>query len=193
MTANGHIEIEGHKLDKSMVTVTKTNKRVVGETVTPSVIEPSFGIGRILYCMFEHAFYQREGSDEARQVLKFAPIVAPTKCSILPLINDDRLSAHTSRIAKLLTAHNISSKVDTTGSTIGKRYARTDEIGVPFGITIDFQTLEDDTVTLRERDSMRQVRIKISELVPVIMGMINDDTTWDQVMQKYPVVNAVQE
>lgn len=187
MEKESKITVAGFELSKDMVAFKKQRKRVVGESVIPSVIEPSFGIGRILYSLFEHAYAMREGGEEEKRAyLRFKPCVAPIKCSILPLINDDRLLNYTSRIAKLLTNRNVSSKVDSTGVTIGRRYARTDEIGIPFGITIDFDTLETDTVTLRERDSMKQIRIPIKDLGEVLMSLVNEEISWNDVLAKYP-------
>lgn len=104
------------------------------EKYSPSVIEPSFGIGRILYCLFEHCFEMR---DERRTYLKFNPKVAPTKCSILSVISAPEYKSKLLHIKDLLTKSGISSKMDDSGVSIGKRYARTDEIGIPFGITVD--------------------------------------------------------
>ena len=90
------------------------------------------------------------------------PSIAPVKCSVLPLVvNNPAFKPIVGRIANLLTTSGLSNKVDDVGQTIGKRYARTDEIGVPFGVTIDYKTLEDDTVTVRDRDSMDQIRVPV--------------------------------
>ena len=74
--------------------------------------------------------------------------------------------------------------------TVGRRYSRADEIGIPFGITIDFQTLIDDTVTVRERDSMAQVRVAGSRLLSLIQELISETTDWSHVMNRFLVVNA---
>jgi len=81
----------------------------------------------------------------------------------------------------------LASKVDDSSQTIGKRYARTDEIGIPFGITVDHDTLTDNTVTLRERDSASQIRIKIDEVANLVSRLSNGKTTWHEVLQKYPL------
>lgn len=72
----------------------------------------------------------------------------------------------------------LSAKLDSSGAAIGRRYARMDELGVPFGITIDFQTLEDDTVTLRERDSMVQVRMPLADVAPLMEELVRETVTW---------------
>jgi len=130
---------------------------------SPSVIEPSFGIGRIVYCIFEHCFKVRE-EDAQRTYFVFPPLVAPVKCSILPLMDKPDLNVVVQSIKSMLTKEGISSKIDDSGQTIGKRYARTDECGIPFAITVDFDTLKDETVTLRDLQTMKQVRMKIQEL-----------------------------
>jgi hypothetical protein len=90
-------------------------------------------------------------------VFRFTPLAAPVKCSVFALMAQAIFQPAVQRLAQALTRAGISRKVDDSGASIGKRYARTDEIGVPFAITVDHTTLADDTVTLRERDSMLQV------------------------------------
>jgi len=107
-------------LEKGMFTVEKKTKVVNGRNYTPSVIEPSFGIGRIMYCMFEHAFYIRP-DDEQKTVLKLTPVVAPIKTTIFPLVNDDKLNEIAIEMNKALTSNGISAKLDTTAISVGKR------------------------------------------------------------------------
>jgi len=167
LQADGAVEVAGCRLTPDMLRIELVTKQVSGRAFTPGVIEPSFGLGRIMYCLFEHCFYWREG-DEQRCVLRLNPLVAPIKVTVFPLLSDERLVARTQGIAAELTAAGVFNKVDSTGVSIGKRYARTDEIGVPFAITIDHQTLEDATVTLRERDSCDQVRVPTAEVTPLV-------------------------
>jgi glycyl-tRNA synthetase len=94
---------------------------------------------------------------EAKQVLRFTPLVAPVKATVFPLIQKPELNKVARQVSSELTGQGLSNLVDTTGTTIGKRYARTDEIGVPYAITVDPQVAEDSTVTLRERDTTAQV------------------------------------
>ena len=88
-------------------------------------------------------------------------------------------------IASLLRAHGISNKVDDSSQSIGRRYARNDELGTPFGITIDFDTLKDNTITLRERDSTKQIRASPDEIVTIIQDFIAEKRTWDDVVAQY--------
>jgi len=173
-------------LTSDMVSFKQVQKKVVGQHITPGVIEPSFGIGRILHAVLEHAYWIRPGDDAQRAVLSLPPAIAPVKVSLLPLLQNDALNAFIPQITTLLTNNGISCKLDDTGQSIGRRYARTDEIGIPFGITVDFDTVSDNTVTLRERDTTSQVRIKIDELAPVLLSLIRGVSTWSEVQSKYP-------
>ena len=153
------------------------------------MIEPSFGIGRILYCLFEHSFYVRSGA-ERRAVFRFRPGVAPVKATFSRRRARAELNARAAAASAALTRHGLHNAVDTTGNTIGKRYARTDELGVPFAVTIDYQTLEDDTATLRERDSTAQVRVPVAELGPLLRALTDETTSWDEVAARYPAQAA---
>lgn len=185
------------------VSVEPLTQKVSGRSIVPSVIEPSFGVGRIIYCAFEHSFYVREeeakadanerqkGSGDAqRTVFRFAPAVAPVKVTVFPLLNRESMDAKAREIERSLTAVGLATLVDTTSTTVGKRYARTDEIGVPFGVTVDGASLEDGTVTLRERDSMAQVRIPISEVPGVVRALIDGKRDWASVQGSYPAQAA---
>lgn len=175
----------------NMVDFKTVKKKISGENVVPSVIEPSFGIGRIMYALLEHSFYTRE-SDSRRTVVGLSPVIAPVKCSVLPLQQDSRLNPVVSQISSLLTSAGISNKVDDVGQSIGKRYARTDEIGIPFGITVDFDTVEEKergdkpTVTLRDRDSTKQIRIPIDEITPLILRILRGEASWLEASANYP-------
>ncbi|XP_072110313.1 glycine--tRNA ligase isoform X1 [Mobula birostris] len=175
-------------LTKSMVGVKRFQKTLHVEEIIPSVIEPSFGIGRIMYTVFEHTFNIRAG-DEQRTYFSFPATVAPYKCSVLPLSQNQEFAPFVKELAEALTRHGVSHKVDDSSGSIGRRYARTDEIGVAFGITIDFDTVNKvpHTATLRERDSMRQIRAEISELPQVIRDLSNGLMTWADVEAKYPL------
>ncbi|CAN0421571.1 unnamed protein product, partial [Hapterophycus canaliculatus] len=81
-----------------------------------------------------------------------------------------------------------SAKLDASGAALGRRYARMDELGAPFGVTVDFQTVEDSTVTLRERDSMTQIRMPMVDVAPLVARLVTEDATWEECTSKYPVV-----
>eukprot|EP00775_Hariotina_reticulata_P009703 gene9703-9862_t len=186
---SGSVAAGGQKFDiqATMVEIKREKKKLAGRSFIPSVIEPSFGIGRIIYCVFEHSYYTREG-DETRGVFGFKPLVAPVKATVFPLVQKEVLNGPASSISAALTAAGLSNIVDTTGNTIGKRYARTDEIGVPYAITVDFETIDGNGVTLRERDSMMQVRVPLDDIAPLIRKLVDAAVTWQDVVAKYPQV-----
>uniref|UniRef100_A0A4W6DDP7 Glycine--tRNA ligase n=2 Tax=Lates calcarifer TaxID=8187 RepID=A0A4W6DDP7_LATCA len=184
------IETEGKTftLTKDMVGVKRFQKTLHVEEIVPNVIEPSFGIGRIMYSIFEHSFHIRQG-DEQRTYFSFPASVAPYKCAILPLSQNQEFMPFVSQLSEAMTKNGLSHKVDDSSGSIGRRYARSDEIGVAFGITIDFDTVNKTphTATLRDRDSMRQIRAEISELPGMIRGLSNGTLTWAEVESKYPI------
>ncbi|KAK6912539.1 Anticodon-binding [Dillenia turbinata] len=171
-------------IKKNMVAISKEKKKEHQRVFTPSVIEPSFGIGRIIYCLFEHSFYTRpsKAGDEQLNVFRFPPLVAPIKCTVFPLVQNEKYEEVAKRIAKSLTAAGISYKIDITGTSIGKRYARTDELGVPLAITVD----ETDSITIRERDSKKQVRVNVDEVASVVKKVMDGQSTWADVLWEYP-------
>ncbi|XP_031827407.1 glycine--tRNA ligase [Nomia melanderi] len=174
------------KITKDMIQVKRYQKTVHVEEIIPSVIEPSFGIGRIMYAVFEHNFKARDG-DEKRTYFSLPPVVAPLKCSVLPLSNNDEFTPFVKQLSQNLTKVDVSHKIDDSSGSIGRRYARTDEIAIPFGITIDFDTLKTPhSATLRERDSMEQVRINLDELPNVVRDLSYGKITWAEVEAKYP-------
>ena len=183
------VELEGKKfvLDGKNCSFELKNQQVMEEKYTPNVIEPSFGIGRILYSIFEHSFKMR---DEKRTFLHLPAKIAPVKCSILPLVSSLDFDPLVNQISISLKKRGISNKVDSGSSTIGRRYARTDEIGIPFGITVDNQSLTDSTVTLREISTTKQVRIPVAEVVEVMENLIEGFLDWNAVLTKYPLFES---
>lgn len=111
------VEVEGssHTLKADMVTIEKKTKKAHGRNYTPSVIEPSFGIGRILYCIFEHTFYTRP-DDAQKTVFKFPPMIAPIKATVFPLMQNDELNSVANEISQDLRRAGVSSLIDTTGT-----------------------------------------------------------------------------
>ena len=182
-------------ITKEMVSIKHVQKKLSGKNITPGVIEPSFGIGRILYCVLEHTYYAREQKDgeEKRTVFRFSPLVAPTKCTVFPLLQKDAFNVISRDIYTALVDVGLSTLVDVTGTSIGKRYARTDEIGVPFAVTVDHQTLDDDTVTLRERDTCDQIRVHKAVLPKVLKDLVDLKATWAEVVSKFPSQAAGEE
>lgn len=139
-----------------------------GEKYIPHVIEYSIGADRLLLAVLANAYHEEVLENETRTVLTLHPALAPYKVAVLPL--QKNLSEKATEVYKTLSAHFMTT-FDVSGS-IGKRYRRQDEIGTPYCITVDFDSLEDDTVTVRDRDTMEQVRMKIQDLVAFISQKI---------------------
>ncbi len=133
-----------------------------GQGYLPHVIEPAAGLGRTVLALLCEAYATDEIGGETRTVLRLHPSMAPIKVAVLPLLRKDGHPEKAREIYQALRTR-MSAEYD-EGGNIGKRYRRQDEIGTPFGVTIDHQTLEDDTVTLRDRDSLSQERVPVTEL-----------------------------
>jgi glycyl-tRNA synthetase len=133
-----------------------------GERYVPHVIEPSAGADRATLSFMVDAYDEEHVEGRERVVLRLHPRLAPVKVAVLPLVNKDGQPEVAREIYENLRTR-VPAEYDTGGS-IGKRYRRQDEIGTPWGVTVDHQTLEDRTVTLRDRDSLEQIRIAIDEL-----------------------------
>ncbi|GAB1601045.1 glycine--tRNA ligase isoform X1 [Argonauta hians] len=182
-----NVKNEEYVLKPEMVNIKSYQKTVHVEEFVPSVIEPSFGIGRIMYSIFEHNFRVRDG-DEQRTYLSLPPLIAPYKCSVLPLSNNPELQPFVKSLSQELAMIDVSHKVDDSSGSIGRRYARTDAIAIPFGITIDFDTLkEPHTATLRERDSMKQIRAPIADLPNIVHGLATGKRDWQNVLDNFPL------
>ncbi|SBT45606.1 glycine--tRNA ligase, putative (GlyRS) [Plasmodium ovale wallikeri] len=175
------------ELTRDMVSFHKYVKKVQEQTFIPHVIEPSMGIGRLIFCILEHTFRTRTFTDdkEERHYLSLPYRLSPIKCSILPISNNKAFYSYIKKLQMILNECNISCKIDNSGVSIGKKYARTDEIGIPFAATIDFQTLKDKTITLRERDSMHQIRIDASEIGELVGALVGQKKTWADCVAKY--------
>ena len=132
------------------------------ERFVPYIIEPSAGVDRSTLAFLCDAYDEEPDKDEIRVVLRFHPTIAPFKAAVLPLSRKENLVAVARKVYDDLRQCWMVTYDDT--QSIGRRYRRQDEIGTPFGITVDFQSLEDEQVTIRERDSMNQIRIPISTL-----------------------------
>jgi glycyl-tRNA synthetase len=149
----------------------------------PHVVEPSAGVDRTVLAVICEAYSEDEAPDEkgkmeTRIVLRFHPRIAPIKCAVFPLLkNKEELVAKAKEIVDLLRPH-MNVFYDESGA-IGRRYRRQDEIGTPFGVTVDFETLGEkdaalrDTVTLRDRDSMKQERVAIKDLPSILTSRIS--------------------
>ena len=154
-------------IPKRCYEVVDTEEKVMGEKFVPHVIEPSYGIDRIIYFLLEHNFKEKKKNEEEYTILSFTPQIAPIKVGVFPLINDDQLIKLAREIDTELRNQGIQTYYD-EGGTIGRRYARMDEIGTPFCVTVDHDTLKDHAVTIRDRDTTKQERVKIDRLAELI-------------------------
>ena len=133
-----------------------------GEKFIPHVIEPTFGLSRLLTTVVVNAFHEEDVNGKLRTVLKLPAFLSPVKAAIFPLQKDEKLKTLAAKIYNDLKKSLIV-EFDDSGN-IGQMYRRQDEIGTPFCITIDYQTLEDNKVTVRDRDTMKQERVIIGKL-----------------------------
>jgi len=134
------------------------------ERFVPHVVEPTFGVGRTLLAVLDSAYTEDDLGGEKRTFLKFNPSIAPIKVAIFPLLKNKPELVKKAREVYEMIKKDIQPIVFDDNGNIGKRYRRQDEIGTPFCVTIDFDTLNDGTVTIRDRDSGKQERIKIDKL-----------------------------
>lgn len=213
VTAAGkkEVEVEGKTFELLPKHVAFDVREEIQHTVsyTPNVIEPSFGIDRILYAIFEHSYYEREEEAEEkpaedqkdkkdkkaqkekmeRSVLNFPPEIAPVKTALLSLdmrvARDPKYEDMCRSLAAQLSSKGISSRRDDSGVAIGRRYARGDELGIPFGVTFDFVTFTDQKVTIRERDSCTQVRVPFDEVSQVLAALCDGQMQWKECQSKF--------
>ncbi len=157
---SGHQKISSQSMEVSLE----------GKKVLPHVLELSFGVDRNFYSLLELAYTE----EKDRTVLKFPRIVSPFDAGIFPLVNKDGLQEKAKEVQQILEEHGFIIFYDESGS-IGRRYRRIDEIGVAAGLTIDHDSLKQDDVTLRDRDSMKQIRVKIKDLPQVLRKFLNGE------------------
>jgi glycyl-tRNA synthetase len=150
-----HAEFSGEKLEYF--------DQASGERYVPHVVEPAAGATRTMMAFLLAAYTEDEVEGESRTLLKLDPRLAPYKVAVLPLSKKDTLTPTAREVLKLLQPHFMTDYDET--QSIGRRYRRQDEIGTPFAVTVDFETLEDKAVTIRDRDSLEQVRVPIDRLV----------------------------
>jgi len=144
----------------------EVRERAAGRKIVPHVVEPSYGLDRILYALLEHT-YTSEGE---RVWLRLPARVAPILLGVFPLMPKDHLDVEAQAIHASLLRAGLSALYDDGGS-IGRRYARADEIGVPWCVTVDYTTLEDRTVTIRDRETAAQVRVAIDDLISAVQQL----------------------
>ena len=144
-----------------------------GERYVPYVIEPSAGVDRSVLALLVDAYHDEVVEGEKRAVLRLHPSLAPVKVAVLPLSRNEKLTPLSKEVYKQLCASFMSDYDDS--QSIGRRYRRQDEIGTPFCVTIDFESLEDHQVTIRDRDSLAQIRLPIEELEQTLQAKLKGE------------------
>jgi len=155
----GFYEADRFRILAEHVKLESTENKESGKRYVPEVIEPSYGAERLLYTVLEYAYAQVKD----RVVLQIPIDLAPIQVSVFPLMAKDGLAEKARSVCEMLRAAKLDVDYDESG-TIGRRYARADEIGVPVALTVDYDTLRDDTVTLRDRATWKQVRTRLASL-----------------------------
>jgi glycyl-tRNA synthetase len=151
--------------------------QAAGTRYLPHVVEPTFGVDRTMLTVMVDAYDEEEtvdvnGKGDIRTVMRFAPILAPYKAAVLPLAKKPELTSVAMELfTSLQDDTGFMVDYDETGN-IGKRYRRQDEIGTPFCVTVDFDTLEDNAVTVRDRDSMEQQRLPLTDVADYIRTQV---------------------
>ncbi len=170
-------------IEEGMVESRRINQTIKGEWFTPHVIEPAFGIDRILWHILDHSFDRTEKEGEIYDILRLNEEVAPYNVVVLPLFNKDGMPEMANEIYnQLCSMKGIVPTIDAFGKSIGRRYARADEIGIPWAITVDPESISDRTVTVRRRDDQKQIRIDIEELCQSISsGTLSDSIKWSMI------------
>ena len=136
------------------------------EHIVPYVIEPALGVDRTFLVLLYDGYREEEVNGEKRVYLRLHPSVAPIKVAVLPLSRNEKLTPLAREVHSRLRPHFMTQFDD--AQSIGRRYRRQDEIGTPLCVTVDFDSLDDKAVTIRERDSMQQSRVAIEDLVPAL-------------------------
>ena len=156
------------EIEEGMVTRVLEESTVSGEYFTPHVIEPAFGIDRIIWHILDHNYLESEKDGDEYTILTLEPSLAPYDVVVLPLFAKNGMDMMAREVLERITSiSGIIAEIDTSRS-IGRRYARADEIGVPWAVTIDHQSLDDATVTVRRRDDQKQIRVDVDALIESI-------------------------
>ncbi|HVM44509.1 MAG TPA: glycine--tRNA ligase, partial [Candidatus Thermoplasmatota archaeon] len=170
------VEVDGESitLTSDFYRVEKRVERIEGEWYVPHVVEPSYGIDRIFYAVLESSWSQKEWV-----ALRLAPAVAPVKCGVFPLMAKDGLDDIARDIERALRETGLAAMYD-DGGAIGRRYARQDEIGTPFCVTVDYDTKTNGTVTIRERDTGAQKRVPQADVPALLRDLVAGKLTFER-------------
>lgn len=147
-----------------------------GKKIVPHVVEPSFGLDRTIYAVLLYCY--REGKDRGWEWFEFPAKIAPYTVAVFPLVSKDKIPEKAEEVFSLIKK-DFDVFYDESGS-IGKRYARADEIGTPFAVTVDYDTLKDKSVTIRDRNTTKQVRVKIEKLKEILSKLVNQEIKFEK-------------
>lgn len=172
----GFLEVEGFKIYPTHIQLIEKQVKETGRKFIPHVVEPSFGVERLIYAVMEYSYSKVKD----RIVMKIPKDLAPLQIGVFPLVSKEELTKKAWEIYLKLLNEGFDVYYDDEGS-IGRRYARADEAGVPIAITIDRQTLIDDTVTLRDRDSWKQIRVKSINIEEKLRKYFNGKASFEEV------------
>jgi glycyl-tRNA synthetase len=174
------LEVDGESitLTSDFYRVERRTERVEGEWYVPHVVEPSYGIDRIFYAVLESSWTEKEWV-----TLRLAASVAPVKCGVFPLMAKDGMDETARAIERELREEGFAALYD-DGGAIGRRYARQDEIGTPYCVTVDYDTKQDGTVTIRARDSGAQKRVPRAQVPALLRGLLAGSLTFDALQGK---------
>jgi glycyl-tRNA synthetase len=171
---HGFLMLNGFNVSPNHVRIEEREANESGKRFIPHVIEPSFGAERLVYAVLEYAY----SIVKDRVVMKIPRALVPIQAIVLPLVNKDGLDEKARDLYRNLLQAKFDVEYDESGS-IGRRYARADEVGIPVAITVDYQTMQDKTATLRDRDSWEQKRFQISEIIDVLHRYLSTESSFE--------------
>ena len=171
----GFFEIENFRIYPTHVQLIEKQIKESGKKFIPHVVEPSFGVERLIYAVMEYSYFKIED----RVVMKIPKDLAPLQIGVFPLVSKEELTQKAWSLYLKLLNYGFNVFYDEEGS-IGRRYARADEAGVPIAITIDRQTLKDETVTLRDRDSWKQIRVNTINIEEKLRRYFNEEVSFEE-------------
>lgn len=167
------VEVGGKPVvvDKMLFRLERRTVKKTGDSFVPHVIEPSFGFDRLLFALMDNSYRRVEKEGEPYTILALSPRVAPVTVSVFPLMAKGGLDERALAVHKALGAAGVDASFDASGS-IGKRYARADEIGTPWCVTVDYDSLEDKAATLRHRDTQVQERVPMADIPARVKALL---------------------